>query len=180
MIEDEGIAPALADGVGEAKAYLRVEGGGEDAAIAGLLGSAAGMAEAFLRQALIVRGFRETLAADATWRRLGRSPVRSISAVEAIAEDGTVSPLPVGSYAIDIEAAGEGRVRVTDPAGAKRVAVNYMAGIAADWAGIEAAVRQGMIRLVAHLYAHRDAIDDPGPPPLVTALWAPFRRRTLR
>lgn len=39
------------------------------------------------------------------------------------------------------------------------------------------AVVQGIIRLAAHLYAHRD--DDAGPPAAVAALWRPYRQMRL-
>ncbi len=180
MIEDEGYAPMLADGVGEAKAYLRVEEAGEDAAIAGMIAAAAEVAEGFLCEALFVRGFRETMIADAAWRRLGRTPVQAITGVEAVALDGATTALPVGSYAIDIDAAGDGWVRVTDPLGQRRVAVSYSAGRASSWAEVEPDVRQGIIRLATHLYAHRDAPDDRGPPQAVAALWLHKRRMGLR
>ncbi len=180
MIEDDGIAAAVAEGIGDAKAYLRIETADEDGLIGQLLGTAAAIGEDFLGQALVVRGFRETMAPCAEWRRLGRTPVRAISGVEGVAVDGASVALPVDGYAIDIDAAGDGWVRVTDAQGAALVAVDYEAGGAADWAGIAAPLRQGLVRLAAHLFSHRDAADDAGPPAAVAALWRPYRRMTVR
>ena len=47
--------------------------------------------------------------------------------------------------------------------------------LATDWNGIPAPLRQGIIRLVAHLFTHRDAADAGPPPTAVAALWRPWR-----
>jgi uncharacterized phiE125 gp8 family phage protein len=60
---------------------------------------------------------------------------------------------------------------------AARVAVE--AGLAEDWNGVPEPLRQGIVRLTAHLYAHRDAAGDAGPPAAVAALWRPWRRMRL-
>jgi uncharacterized phiE125 gp8 family phage protein len=58
--------------------------------------------------------------------------------------------------------------------------VGYSAGIAEEWSGVPEPLRQGIVRLAAHLYTHRDSADDAGPPAVVTALWRPYRRMRLR
>lgn len=134
-------------------------------------------------QVLIARGFSQVLAPRAIstpgsgrrWQRLGRTPVRAITAVEALPAEGAPTALPSGGYAIDIDANGDGWVRVIDD-GAARVRVRFEAGLAAEWNGLPDALRQGVVRLTAHLFAHRDAADDAGPPAAVTALWRPWRR----
>jgi hypothetical protein len=40
-------------------------------------------------------------------------------------------------------------------------------------------LRQGVVRLAAHLYAERDGPELGGPPAAVTALWRPWRRMRL-
>jgi uncharacterized phiE125 gp8 family phage protein len=57
--------------------------------------------------------------------------------------------------------------------------VHYRAGLAAGWNGVAEPLRQGVVRMAAHLYAHRDAADGRGPPAAVTALWLPYRRLRL-
>ena len=52
--------------------------------------------------------------------------------------------------------------------------------VAADWPGLAEPVRQGILRLVAHLFLHRDAVADQGPPAAVAALWRPWRRMRLK
>ena len=50
--------------------------------------------------------------------------------------------------------------------------------MAADQNGVPEPVRQGVLRLVAHLFASRDG-DGGAPPAAVTALWRPYRRMRL-
>lgn len=157
--------------VDEAKAYLRLESADEDALIARLVASAQGLCEAFVGQLLIRREVVETLRADGVWQRLGAAPVAAITLVEGVDAAGTGTALPVGCYAVDIDGNGDGWVRAVGPA---RLRVTYSAGLAASEAEVPPAIAQGVTRLAAHLYAHRD--DMSGPPAAVAALWRPFRR----
>lgn len=169
------LPPALAPvAIDEAKAFLRVEGSTEDALIAGFIRAATGLAEAFTGQRLIVRDVIEGAATVATWQRLRAAPVVSITGI-----DGSTGPLPGTAFETDIDLAGNGWVRIIDPGGATRVTVRYRAGLAADWNGIPEPLRQGIVRLVSHFYAHRDASDAGGPPAAVAALWRPWRRLRL-
>lgn len=180
MIEPEPIpAPLLAPARDEAKAYLRIEHTDEDALLDRLMADAAALAEAFTAQQLLQRDVVETLSAGSGWQRLSSAPVRSITGVEGLPADGAAFPLPVDSYGIDIDAHGQGWVRVTNAGAAGRVSVSLSAGLAADWAGLPEPVRLGIIRLAAHLHAHRDAADDVGPPAAVAALLRPWRRLRL-
>lgn len=163
----------------EVKAYLRIATSEEDALLAGLVRSAAETCEAFTGRLLIARAVEETLPASTGWARLAAAPVRSIESVTALAADGSGEALPADGYAIDIDAAAEGWVRLTAPLEQKRVRVAYTAGLADGPNGVPEAVRQGIVRLAAHLYAHRDPADGVGPPAAVTALWRPWRRLRL-
>ncbi|MFL6845658.1 MAG: head-tail connector protein [Allosphingosinicella sp.] len=182
MIEGEALV-LPPEAAGAAKGYLRVERSDEDALIAGLLGAAAEICEAFTGQALLARGFVEIMPASRAWQRLMRAPVRSIGSVEALAADGTATPLASEAYAVDIDADGDGWVRLTDPGELRRVRVRYEAGLAAAWDDLPAALRHGAVRLAAHLYTQRapaEAGAGPAPPAAVTALWRPYRRFRLR
>jgi uncharacterized phiE125 gp8 family phage protein len=161
-----------------AKAWLRVERSDEDSIIGGLMFAAAELCEAFIGQAILVREQRETLLASAAWLRLGRTPVRAVTAVEAVPESGAPAPLDPGAYAIDIDANADGWIRVTSAA-PRRVRVTYQAGLAAGWDQLPAALKQGMVRLAAHSYTHRSEETEREPPAAVTALWRPFRRLRL-
>jgi uncharacterized phiE125 gp8 family phage protein len=170
--------PPLPVALEQVKAYLRIGGSDEDALLAGLLRSATELCEEFTRLALIEREAEEILPARPAWTRLGLTPVRSIAGISGLGPAGEGSPLPSGDYAIDIDAAGDGWVRMMN-GGAGRVLVRYRAGQAADWNGIAEPLRQGIVRMAAHFYTHRDREGGAGPPAAVTALWLPYRRLRL-
>ena len=169
-----------ADALGEAKAYLRMVGSDEDALAARLLRSAGEHCEQFIGKVLLAGLFQETVPASAAWQRLRRSPVQAITAVEALRPDGLAAALPADGYAIDIDARGEGWIRVTAAGDATRVRVSYGAGLAPQWSGAPEALRQGIVRLAAHFYTHRDEAEGGAPPAAVSALWRPWRRLGLR
>ncbi len=177
MVTADPVAPGAA-ALAEAKAHLRIVGADEDALVLRLLASAAGLCEAFTGQVLIRRQFSELLPRNQIWQRLGRTPVAAITGVEEANVDGSAVAIGAADYAIDIDANGDGWVRVLR-AGSGRVRVRYEAGMAADWGGVPEALRQGALRLAAHLYTHRAAAGDEGPPAAVTALWRPWRRMRL-
>ena len=89
-------------------------------------------------------------------------------------------PLPVASYAIDIDPSGNGWVRVSQPGAAGRMRVTYAAGMAADAAQVPDVLRQGIIMLAAHLHRERDRDVPLDPPAAVAALWRPWRRMRIR
>jgi uncharacterized phiE125 gp8 family phage protein len=171
-----GIGP---DAVDEVKASLRIVNGDEDALAGGLLGSAAGLCEQFTGRALLRRGFTEVIGASSAWMRLEASPVQAILGVDLLGPDGTAALLGPGEYAVDIDAAGEGWVRLTGGVRAGRMRVRYEAGLAASWPELPEALRHGIVRLAAHLYGQRDRPDEAGPPAAVTALWRPWRKLRL-
>ncbi len=170
--------PALS--LSEAQAFVRVETGEEEALLAGLVRTASALCEAFIGQAVIVRGFSEELRATGAWQRLGLTPVRSIDGVESAGEDGSFAAMAAGEYAIDIDASGDGWVRA---GAARRIRVSATAGLARDTNEVPEPLRHGILRLVGHLFASRDGggVSGPGsePPAAVTALWRPYRRMRL-
>ena len=158
----------------EAQAFVRVETGEEEAILAGLIRSASALCEAFIGQVVMARSFTEELPASDSWTRLRLSPVREISGVAA--SDGV--PLPVATYATDIDTSGDGWVRVGDPGAVGRVRVSGTAGMAVQEHDVPEPIRHGVLRLVAHLYATRDGVAGE-PPAAVTALWRPYRQVRL-
>jgi uncharacterized phiE125 gp8 family phage protein len=170
-------APAAPVPLGELKAFLRIATSEEDALLAALVRAAADTCEAFTGRALLTRAVEEMLPASRAWTRLGLAPVATIEAVALVGADGAATPLIAEDYAIDIDAAGEGWVRLLIGLEPKRVRVSYRAGLAADANGLPEALRHGIVRLAAHLYVSRDRPD--GPPAAVTALWRPWRRLRL-
>ncbi len=169
---------ALAVSLAECKAYLRLERDDDDALLAGLIRSAMALCEAFTGQWLIVRDGEQRLANAGHWQRLTAFPVVAITAVmqgEAV--------LPDSAFESDIDAAGAGWVRLRDPVAGPnsgpRPVVRFRAGLGHDWNGVPEPLRQGLVRLVAHLFSHRDAADAGPPPVAVAALWRPWRRLRL-
>jgi uncharacterized phiE125 gp8 family phage protein len=158
----------------EAKAYLRVETDAEDAQIEAMITAARETCEGFVGGPLVRRELTATVAGGGSWQRLEAAPVWAIGAVEAVDATGTATPLAADSYAIDIDARGEGWVRAP---GDMRVRVSYQAGLAADAAAVPESIAQGVIRLAAHLYTVRDTAQ--APPAAVTALWRPWRRMRI-
>lgn len=188
IVEDRQDLGAAA--LAEAKAIMRVDGAGEDGVVSGMVAAAAAVCEAFVGRMLVERGVTETVAAGGAWTRLGRTPVLAVTGVS----DAAGVAVSADAYAVDIDANGDGWVRATGSRGARavdaasggaRLRVSYQAGLAADWTGVPDPLRQGVLRLAAHLYVHRDdgaATGDKSssPPAAVAALWRPFRRMRLR
>lgn len=168
--EPAAIAPlALA----ETKALLHITREADDAVLTGHLRSAATLCEQFIGQSVLVRPHRETLPVARDWQRLAAQPVVAITGVQGVTTDGSPIGLASAAYAIDITASGEGRIRVLRPGSASRIDVQYSAGIAAHWGDLPEPLRQGIIRLAAHVHLARDG--DAGPPASVSALWRPWR-----
>lgn len=163
----------------EAQAFVRIETGEEEALLAGLLRTASAVCESFLGQVVLARDFVEELPPRPDWQRLASVPVRAIGSVEGIDGTGTASVLPSAAYAVDIDTSGRGWVRMTQDLPLRRMRVSGTAGLATEPNGVPEPIRQGVLRLVAHLFAARDG-DGGGPPAAVTALWQPYRRMYLK
>jgi uncharacterized phiE125 gp8 family phage protein len=159
----------------EAQAYVRIETGEEEAVLAGLVRTASALCEAFLNQVVIAREFSEDLAASGAWQRLSVTPVRAIDGVETIDSGGTATPLPSAGYAVDIDSSGDGWVRITDPSVTGRIRISGTAGMAMGQNDVPEPIRQGVLRLIGHLFTARDG-GGGNPPAAVTALWRPYRR----
>lgn len=162
--------------LGEVQAFVRIETGEEEALLAGLARTATGICEQFLGTWLMQRAFEAILPADGLWQAVPMRPVLSIDEVETLRTDGTRQALSPDRFEIDLDGAGTGRVRCLDLT-AQRLVVSGVAGLAADPNALPEPVRQGILRLVAHLFAHRDG--DGRPPAAVTALWQPYREVRL-
>lgn len=157
--------------VAAVKAQARIETGYDDALIAAFAETALGLAEQFTGQELIVRTMTATLAAASGWQPLPVVPVRAITAVAA---GSPAVSLAADRYAVDIDAAGTGWVRVAD---GTSVTVTFDAGLASGWTALPPGMAQGVALLAAHLMDDRNGAAPP--PAAVTALWRPFRAMTL-
>ena len=171
-------APEPIVAMSEAQAYVRIETGEEEALLAGLIRTASALCEAFLNQIVIARSFECVIPANGVWERLPVTPVRSISEVATLDASGVATVLPSTSYAMDIDYAGDGWVRVGQSVESTAVRISGVAGMAGDENGTPEPIRQGVLRLVAHLFTTRDG-EGGEPPAAVTALWRPYRRTRL-
>ena len=146
-----------------------------------LVASATALCEQFTGQWLVERDYQLVIPASREWQRLPLTPVRSIVAAARLAVDGSVASLASADYSIDIDASGDGWVRLNRIAGEGRVRVSGRAGMASGRNEVPEPLRQGILRLVAHLFTTRDGGGGSGgePPAAVTALWRPYRRMQL-
>jgi len=172
---EKGAAPV---GVAEAKAWLRLGAGQDDAVVAGLIRSAADLCEAFTGQMLIVRTVAEDIPVTRGWMRLCKRPVVAVDAVTGlVGEEETV--LADDAWRAEIDRDGGARLAIDAPGEARRVRATYRAGLAADANGVPEAIRQGLIRMIQHLHEARDdgAREVPA---IIAALWQPWRPFGLR
>jgi uncharacterized phiE125 gp8 family phage protein len=162
----------------EAQAYVRIETGEEEALLAGLIRTASGLCEAFINQVVVARDFEVDVPASSAWERLPLTPVRSMTGVAAVDSSGLATPLASGDFTIDVDFNGDGWVRVAQPGSVSRLRITGRAGMADDENGVPEPIRQGVLRLIAHLFTSRDGADGE-PPAAVTALWRPYRRMRI-
>jgi uncharacterized phiE125 gp8 family phage protein len=171
--------PIMPVGLAELKADARIATSDEDALLAGFARAATDLCEQFTGILLISRQVSEIVPASLAWTRLGAAPVRSIETIATLAPDGSAVPLAADAYAVDIDAGGQGWVRLTAGRQEPRLKVTYVAGLASDANGVPEALRQGIARLAVHNHARRDAAEPAPLPAAVTALWRPWRRLRL-
>lgn len=174
------VAPAdLGGALDELKAWLGVRSAADDAALEAQLRAACEACEAFTGAMPLTATCEEIVPASFDWQRLAAGPVVAITSVEGVPAEGARFALPADAYAIDIDGDGTGRVRVSRPGAAGRVAVRFVAGRAPTWELLPEGLRQGIVRLAAHSWRARESGEDTAPPAAVAAVWRPWRRMRL-
>ena len=163
----------------EAQAYVRIETGEEEALLAGLIRTASALCEAFINQVAVARDFELDVPASGSWMRLPLTPVGAITEVSVVDAGGIASAISAGDYATDIDFNGDGWVRLIADRAEPRLRVTGRVGMAESENGIPEPIRQGVLRLIAHLFTARDGTTGGEPPAAVTALWRPYRRMRL-
>ncbi len=149
--------PVLApEALDELKAWLAITTPRDDAALFALLRAALDTCEGFTGQMPLEAIAEEVLPATRGWHSLATAPVRAMTLLEALAQDGTRSALDPAHYLFDIAADGCGQVNLIGPVSESRVVVRFSAGIAPDWVSLPDGLRHGVIRLSAHHYRERN------------------------
>ena len=162
------------------KQWLGITIAADDAPLAGLLRAGLDICEGFTGAVPLETTCEEVLLLSRDWQRLATRPIQAITAVHGIPATGARFALPADAYALDLDADGGGRVRVTAPGDATRIAVRFTAGLSAGWDALPEALRHGVIRLAAHQHREREGNSaSPVPPAAVAALWRPWRRMRL-
>lgn len=174
IIAPPALAPAA---LGELKDWLAITTTKDDPALAALLLAALETCEAFTGLMPLEAACEEVLPADRCWRGLQTRPVEAVTGVAGLPTDGMRFALAPEDYAIDLDADGGAHVRIVNPGAAARIAVQFTAGLATDWASLPDGLRHGIVRLAADAYRRREG-EAPGrqPPAAVAALWRPWRR----
>ena len=163
----------------ELKQWLGISRDAENSLLIGLLQTSLEFCEAFTGLIPLEMTCEETLPAGRQWTKLSAGPVRAITAVELVGPDNARSTLPISGYELEIDSDATGSVRLKTATSSDLVVAVYVAGLAADWIVLPAALRHGIIRLAAHHYLARDKSDDDSPPAAVTALWRPWKKVQL-
>lgn len=164
----------------ELKGWLAITTTSDDAALTALLRSALEMCEAFTGQMPLEALCEEILPPGNGWQTLATRPVTAVISIDAVAADNSRSPLAPADFALELDADGSARVRLLRTMQRTRFTVRFLAGMATDWADLPDGLRQGVLRLAAYHYRHREQDDRPAAAPAaVAALWQPWRRRRL-
>lgn len=167
----------------EARAHLRVTHMEEDALIAALITSARRVAEAKTGLCLITQGW--TVFHD-TWPENGLItlplwPIRAITELAVFGEEDEKAVIEPSHYVADL-AARPARLMLRGSRQWQRpgralngIAITVDAGFGPVPEDVPAPLRQAVLMLVAHWYAHRGDEDAPAAPAGVDALLRPHR-----
>jgi uncharacterized phiE125 gp8 family phage protein len=158
------LAPPAAEplSLADAKAFLRVEHGDDDALIAALIAAARGHIEAFARCALIAQTWRLTLD---RWPESGRirpriGPLRALAAARLRDEADIATEIETGGFVIDRAAGGIAAPPWALPSPRRAVAgieLDLEVGFG-DAADVPPLLAQALRMLVAHWYENRGLI----------------------
>ena len=173
------VAVPIAVPIDDARAFLRLDAGGDEAALNRVLRSASTACETAIGQMLVQRTIQEVVDVTRDWQRLDAAPVQAITAVDGLPADGAAFALPVQNYAVDIDRFGNGWVRVITAGAAGQVRVTALAGIAPDAATVPGVLQQGILVFAGQCLRARDgdsaASSLSQPDDAVTALWRGWR-----
>ena len=149
----------------EAKAHCRVTGSEEDGLIAGYLLAAREYVETHTRRTMLTQTWEQIEDVLGDEIRLRKAPILSITSVRYLDTAGVEQTLAANQYRLIRRATGEAVIvpafNVTWPvvqAVEAAVTVRFVAGYGASSGSIPEAIRQAILLLVGHWYAHREAV----------------------
>lgn len=159
----------------QAKAWLRVESGGdEDALISALIPAARARAEWHTGRAFVTQGWTLWLDRADICIAVPLPPLQAVASVTLYKRDDSAVVLAAGDYTVD--AAGSRVLLKTSPFGLRPInaaAIAFTAGYG-DAADVPADIAQAILQIVSALYEHRGG--EPAPTPdSALALLAPYR-----
>lgn len=157
----------------QAKAWLRLESGGdEDALIASLIPAARARAEWHTGRAFVTQSWTLWLDRADGVIEIPLPPLQSVASVTFYAPDGTPTVLDSGTYSV----AGQRIILNAPPQNmraANGIAIAFTAGYG-DAEDVPPAIAQAILQIVSALYDHRG--NDAAPTPdAALALLAPYR-----
>ncbi|WP_172122759.1 head-tail connector protein [Devosia sp. 919] len=146
----------------EAKAFLRVDDGAEDALITTLIGAARVHLEGVTGRALLAQTWRIVLDDWPTTRcvRLPVTPFISLLDINAVDDAGGLHPIALAQFLSEpdrllLPATVSGMPRLREQQGLE---IDYVAGFGTEPEDVPADIRQALLVLVAHWFEHRDAV----------------------
>lgn len=170
-----GAAPAAEPlTLAEAKLYLRVDGGAEDALIADMLTTVREAAEGYLGKSLMTQGWVMTYQDYApSCVPLAKGPVQSVESVVTRDRNGNATTLLAARYHLSPV---EDALHLDAALMAHAIEVHYTVGYG-DADDVPSSVRQGMLVHLAALY--EDRLGGMTIPPASVTLYAPHREVRL-
>lgn len=159
----------------QAKAWLRVESGGdEDALIAALIPAARARAEWHTGRAFVTQAWTLWLDRADTCIDIPLAPLQAVQSVTLYRRDDSALALAAGDYAVD--AAGSRVLLKAAPFGLRPInaaAIAFTAGYG-EAADVPADIASAILQIVSALYEHRGGEAAPTPDSAL-ALLAPYR-----
>jgi uncharacterized phiE125 gp8 family phage protein len=150
----------------EAKAWLKLDDGAEDALVTTLVAAARIHVESTTGRALLTQSWRVVLDAWPADRsvRLPVAPLQSLTAIRAYDADGVAHSIGLVQFQSEsavaparllLPASVDGMPALRERLGLE---VDYVAGFGDDPEDVPADLRQALLMLVAHWFEHRDAV----------------------
>ena len=173
-------APLTGEPLTELKQWLSITTDRENAFLETLLRASLEMCESFTGLMPLTQICEEVVPASRAIVRLATRPVRHLISVHALAPTGARTSIDSEARDVTLDADGIVTLQLLGPVQESRCVVRFAAGVADDWAALDAGLQHGLVRYAGFAYRERDREASAAiPPAAVVALWQPFRRLRL-